>query len=32
MLHFSRWKVLAILATCLAGLLFALPNFFAKES
>ncbi len=31
MLHFSRWKVLAILATCLAGLLFSMPNFFAKD-
>lgn len=32
MLHFSRWKTLAILATCLLGLLFALPNFFARET
>ena len=32
MLHFARWKVLAILATCLAGLLFSLPNFFSKEA
>lgn len=32
MLHFSRWKVLTIIATCLAGLLFSLPNFFDKES
>jgi len=31
MLHFDRWKVVAILGTCLLGLLFALPNFFAKE-
>ncbi len=32
MLHFSRWKILAILATCLVGLVFSLPNFFAKET
>jgi preprotein translocase subunit SecD len=32
MLHFARWKVWAILATCLAGLIFASPNFFAKET
>lgn len=31
MLHFARWKVIAILVTCLAGLLTALPNFFSKE-
>ena len=31
MLHFARWKSLAILASCLAALLFAMPNFFAKE-
>jgi len=32
MLHFARWKMLAILVTCLAGLLFALPNFVSKET
>ncbi len=32
MLHFSRWKIAAILLTCLAGLVMALPNFFAKET
>jgi SecD/SecF fusion protein len=32
MLHFSRWKTIAILLTCLTGILFALPNFFAKET
>jgi len=32
MLHFARWKVFAILATCLAALLFALPSFFSKET
>jgi preprotein translocase subunit SecD len=32
MLHFERWKIFAIVATCLAGLLFAMPNFFSKET
>ncbi len=32
MLHFARWKVIAIVATCLAAVVFALPNFFAKET
>lgn len=32
MLQFSRWKTIAILATCLAGLVFSLPNFFAKDT
>ncbi|MEQ1712412.1 MAG: protein translocase subunit SecD, partial [Hyphomicrobium sp.] len=32
MLHFARWKVIAILVTCLASLIFAAPNFFAKET
>jgi len=32
MLHFERWKIIAIVATCLAGILFALPNFFSKET
>ena len=31
MLQFPRWKILAIIATCLAGLLCSLPNFFTKE-
>ena len=31
MLHFPRWKILAIIATCLAGLLCSLPNFFTKD-
>jgi SecD/SecF fusion protein len=31
MLHFSRSKIVAILLTCLAGLVVALPNFFSKE-
>lgn len=32
MLHFERWKIFAIVATCLAGLVFAAPNFFSKET
>ena len=32
MLYFARWKVLAILLTCLAGLVIASPNFFSKET
>jgi preprotein translocase subunit SecD len=30
MLHFSRWKTVAILLACLAGLLGSVPNFFDK--
>lgn len=30
MLHFPRWKVLAILAVVLAGVVFALPNVLPK--
>jgi protein-export membrane protein SecD len=32
MLFFSRWKVLAILASVLAGILFALPNILPKDT
>ena len=32
MLHFSRWKIIAIILTCLAGLVTAMPNFFSKDS
>ncbi len=32
MLHFERWKIIAILLTCLAGLLFAMPNFLSKDT
>jgi preprotein translocase subunit SecD len=32
MLHFERWKIFAIVATCFVGLMFALPNFFSKET
>lgn len=31
MLHFERWKIIAIVGTVLVGILFALPNFFTKE-
>jgi preprotein translocase subunit SecD len=31
MLHFPRWKTIAIIAASLAGILFALPNFFTRE-
>lgn len=31
MLYFARWKILAILATILAGAFISLPNFFSKE-
>jgi preprotein translocase subunit SecD len=32
MLHFSRWKIVAIVVACLAGFVVALPNFFSKET
>ena len=32
MLHFERWKIIAIVLTCLAGVIFTLPNFFSKET
>jgi preprotein translocase subunit SecD len=32
MLHFERWKIIAIVLTCMAGVLFTLPNFFSKET
>ncbi len=31
MLQFTRWKIIAIALTCLAGLITALPNFFTEE-
>lgn len=31
MLQFSKFKILAIVAVCLAGVLVCLPNFFSKE-
>ncbi|MCX5493606.1 protein translocase subunit SecD [Kaistia dalseonensis] len=32
MLHFTRWKMIAILGTVLVGILLALPNLFSKET
>ena len=32
MLHFARWKTIAILLTCLAGIAGAVPNFFDKAT
>lgn len=32
MLHFERWKILAIVLICLAGVVFTLPNFFSKQT
>ncbi len=31
MLHFSRWKTIAVIGACLLGVLFALPNFFSQQ-
>lgn len=31
MLQFTRWKIIAIALTCLAGIITALPNFFTEE-
>ena len=32
MLYFTRWKVIAIVASCLAGILACVPNFLGKEN
>jgi preprotein translocase subunit SecD len=32
MLHFTRWKVIAVLLVCLGGILVAMPNFFSKAT
>ncbi len=32
MLHFERWKIIAILLVCLAGIVFAMPNLFSKQT
>ncbi|MFV0297725.1 MAG: protein translocase subunit SecD [Hyphomicrobiaceae bacterium] len=32
MLHFTRWKIISILATLLIGVALALPNMFSKET
>jgi len=32
MLHFSTWKQVAIILTCVLGVLVVLPNFFSKDT
>jgi preprotein translocase subunit SecD len=32
MLHFTTWKQVAIILTCLIGVLLVIPNFFSRES
>ena len=32
MLHFERWKIIAIVLVCLTGIIFALPNLFSKQT
>jgi protein-export membrane protein SecD len=32
MLHFERWKIIAIVLTCLAGIILAMPNLFSKQT
>ncbi|MGE0723616.1 MAG: protein translocase subunit SecD, partial [Alphaproteobacteria bacterium] len=32
MLHFSRWKTIAVLAVCAFGVLFSLPNLFSRST
>ena len=32
MLHFPRWKIVTVIATCLVGLLFSMPNLFSKDT
>ncbi len=32
MLHFERWKIIAIILTVLTGIMFALPNFVSKQT
>ena len=32
MLHFERWKIIAIAMVCLAGIIFAMPNLFSKQT
>ena len=31
MLYFSRWKIITIIAICLLGILFAVPNFLTRD-
>lgn len=32
MLHFERWKIIAIGLVCLTGIVFAMPNLFSKQT
>jgi len=32
MLHFTRWKMIAILAVVLAGIVAAIPNLFSRAT
>jgi protein-export membrane protein SecD len=32
MLHFERWKIIAIVLVCLTGIIFAMPNLFSKQT
>src|SRR5690606_35112173 len=32
MLHFARWKIIAILLVVLAGFIAIVPNFFSRET
>lgn len=32
MLHFPQWKIILISLTCLAGVIFALPNLLSKQT
>ncbi|MGI9403830.1 MAG: protein translocase subunit SecD, partial [Hyphomicrobium sp.] len=32
MLHFERWKIIAIALVCLIGFFFAMPNLFSKQT
>ncbi len=32
MLHFERWKIIAIVLVCLSGIVFAMPNLFSKQT
>lgn len=32
MLHFERWKIIAIALICLVGFFFAMPNLFSKQT
>jgi protein-export membrane protein SecD len=31
MLYFSRWKIISIVAVCVLGIIFALPNFLTRS-